>query len=222
VSKQAWIIFAAICVAVLGSLIFVSQGNKADVSGADETKIIAASPDNGNIGDHVFGSKEGKTILIEYGDFQCPGCASAYPNLKEVSEEFKDELTFIFRNLPLTSIHPNARAAATAAEAAGLQGKYWGMHDLLYENQNEWSQSSDNRQSFFTSYAEKAGVADIEKFKTDIASEDISKKINFDLALARKIGATSTPTILLNGESIESNVWSNKDELKKKVEEALK
>lgn len=221
-SKQAWIIFAAICVAVLGSLIFVSQGNKADVSGADETKIIAASPDNGNIGDHVFGSKEGKTILIEYGDFQCPGCASAYPNLKEVSEEFKDELTFIFRNLPLTSIHPNARAAATAAEAAGLQGKYWGMHDLLYENQNEWSQSSDNRQSFFTSYAEKAGVADIEKFKTDIASEDISKKINFDLALARKIGATSTPTILLNGESIESNVWSNKDELKKKVEEALK
>jgi len=222
VSKQAWIIFAAICVAVLGSLIFVSQGNKADVSGADETKIIVASPDNGNIGDHVFGSQEGKTILIEYGDFQCPGCASAYPNLKEVSEEFKDELTFIFRNLPLTSIHPNARAAATAAEAAGLQGKYWGMHDLLYENQNEWSQSSDNRQSFFTSYAEKAGVADIEKFKTDIASEDISKKINFDLALARKIGATSTPTILLNGESIESNVWSNKDELKKKVEEALK
>lgn len=221
-SKQAWIIFAAICVAVLGSLVFISQGEKTDVSGADETKIIAASADNGNIGDHVFGTKEGKAILIEYGDFQCPGCASAHPNLKELSEEFKDELTFVFRNLPLTSIHPNARAAATAAEAAGLQGKYWEMHNLLFESQNEWGQSSDNRLEFFTSYARTAGVKDIEKFKSDITNENISKKINFDLALARKIGATSTPTILLDGKSIESNVWGNKEELKKKIEEAIK
>ncbi len=221
-SKQAWIIFAAICVAVLGGLILLSRGNQIDVSKVDETKIIAASAQNGNIGDHVLGTTTGKAILIEYGDFQCPACGSAYPNVKELTEKYKDQLIFVFRNLPLTSLHPNARAAAAAAEAAGLQGVYWDMHDTLYENQDTWtSATAENRLSYFEGYAKTAGVKDIAKFKTDIESQAVNDKINFDLALTRKIGASATPTMLLNGKKIESDIWSDKTKFESEIKSAL-
>ncbi len=221
-SKQAWIIFAAICVAVLGGLIFLSRGNQIDVSKVDETKIIAASTQNGNIGDHVLGTTTGKAILIEYGDFQCPACGSAYPNVKEMTEKYKDQLIFVFRNLPLTTMHPNARAAAAAAEAAGLQGNYWAMHDKLYENQNTWTNATtENRMSYFESYAKTAGVKDMDKFKTDVEGKAVNDKINFDLALTRKINATATPTMLLNGKKIESDVWGDKTKFEAQIKDAL-
>lgn len=211
------------CVGVLSALVFLSRGDQINVSSIDEGKIIAASEQNGNIADHVFGSTDQKVTLIEYGDFQCPACGSAYPNVKEVTETYKDKVTFIFRNLPLTSIHPNARAAAAAAEAAGLQGMYWNMHDELYQNQNDWSNAaSDKRLSYFETYAKTAGVKDIEKFKADMNSKGVNDKLNFDLALSKKIGASATPTILLNGKKIESDVWSDKDKFKKEVEAATK
>lgn len=222
-SKKAWIIFAAVCVIVLGGLIAFSRSNQINVSNFDETKVIKASAENGNIADHVFGATNGKALLIEYGDYQCPACGSAYPNLKSLSEEYKDKMTFVFRNLPLTSMHPNARAGAAAAEAAGLQGKYWEMHNKLYELQNEWSNAAtDKRLGYFTSYATSIGVKDIEKFKTDMESTAVNAKINFDMALAKKINASATPTILLNGKKIESDIWSVKDKFKSEIENALK
>lgn len=222
-NKKAWIIFVVVCVAVLGGLVFLSRGSQVDVSKVDQSKIIAASSQNGNIADHVYGTTSGKTTLIEYGDFQCPACGSAYPNIKSLTEEFKDQLTFIFRNLPLTSIHPNARAGAAAAEAAGLQGKYWEMHDMLYEQQNSWSNAStDQRASFFKGYAQQAGVKDMDKFNTDMDSKPVNDKINFDLALAKKVGASSTPAIYLDGKKIESDVWSDKAKFKTAIEDALK
>jgi len=223
VSKKAWIIFAAVTVFVLAGLVFLSRNNQVDVSSVDDAKIIAASTANGNIADHVYGPTSGKTMLIEYGDFQCPACGSAYPNLKELTTEFKDKLTFVFRNLPLTSIHPNARAGAAAAEAAGLQGKYWEMHDKLYENQNDWSNSAtDQRTSIFEGYARAVGVKDIAKFKADMSNKNVNDKINFDMALAKKIGASATPTLLLNGKKIESDVWADKAKFKAEIEDALK
>lgn len=222
-SKKAWIIFAAVCVVVLGLLVYLQRGSQIDVSGVNEAKIIAASEQSGNIADHVFGNTSGKTMLIEYGDFQCPACGSAFPNLDELTNEYKDKLTFVFRNLPLTSIHPNARAAASAAEAAGLQGKYWEMHDQLYEKQNDWQgASTERRLSFFEGYAQQVGVKDMNEFKADMESKQVSDKINFDMALAKKVGASATPTILLDGKKIESDVWSNKDKFKAAIEEALK
>jgi protein-disulfide isomerase len=223
VSKKTWIIFAAICVVVLGGLVFLSRRDQVSVGDVDQSKILAASAASGNIADHVFGPTSGKTILIEYGDFQCPACGSAYPILKDVTDTYKDKLTFIFRNNPLTTIHPNARAGAAAAEAAGLQGKYWQMHDALYENQESWSSAAtDKRLSFFESYAKQVGVANIDKFKTDMESKGVSDKINFDLALGKKIPVTGTPTILLGGKQIDSGTWSDKDKMKAAVEDALK
>lgn len=222
-STKAWIIFAVITVALLGGLVVLNQKDKIDVSGVDHTRIVAASEANGNIADHVFGSRDQKVILIEYGDFQCPACASAFPVLKEVKEEFKDDLTFIFRNNPLTAIHPNARVGAAAAEAAGLQGKFWEMHDLLFQNQNQWSQASiEKRTAFFEGYAKQIGVKDLDKFKEDLASKEVTKKIDFDLALGKKVPVQGTPTITLNGEKIESDVWGNVAKLKEAVKEALK
>ncbi|MFZ2545193.1 MAG: thioredoxin domain-containing protein [Candidatus Saccharimonadales bacterium] len=222
-NKKTWIIFVAVCIAILGGLIFLSRSNQVNVSSINEAGIITASKENGNIADHVFGTTSGKKILIEYGDFQCPACKSAHPNVKELTEQYKDKLTFIFRNLPLTSLHPNARAGAAAAEAAGLQGKYWEMHDALYENQDSWSGSSiEKRTSFFKTYAQQIGIKDLNKFTSDMESKSVSEKINFDMSLSKKIGATATPTIILDGKRIEPATWNDKDKFSKAIEEALK
>jgi len=223
VSKKTWIIFVVICIVVLGGLVILSRRDQVNVGSVDQSKILAASAASGNIADHVFGTTSQKTTLIEYGDFQCPACGTAYPILKDVTETYKDTLTFIFRNNPLTTIHPNARAGAGAAEAAGLQGKYWEMHNILYENQNDWGGASiDKRLSFFESYAKQVGVANIDKFKTDMESKNVSDKINFDLALGKTIPVSGTPTLLLNGKQIDSETWSDKDKMKAAVEDALK
>jgi protein-disulfide isomerase len=222
VSKKTWIIFAAVCIVVLGGLVVLSKKGQADVGSIDQNKIVAASAANGNIGDHVFGNTSGKTTMIEYGDFECPACKAAYPNVKTVTDQFKDQLTFVFRNNPLTTIHPNARAGAAAAEAAGLQGKYWEMHDALYENQDDWGNSSaDQRTTYFVGYARQVGVKDIDKFKTDMSSNQVDTKINFDLALGKKVPVTGTPTILINGKAIDSATWNDPGKLKQAVQDAL-
>jgi protein-disulfide isomerase len=223
VNTKTWIIFATVCIAILVGLVAVQRGNQIDVGAIDASKVVAASEQNGNIGDHVYGTTSGKATLIEYGDFQCPACKSAYPNVKELAEEYKDKMVFIFRNLPLTSIHPNARAGAAAAEAAGLQGKYWEMNGKLYEQQDTWGNApADKRLSYFTGYASQVGVKDADKFKADLESTAVSDKINFDMALAKKVGATATPYITLNGKKIESEVWGDREKFKTEIENALK
>lgn len=222
-NTKTWVIFGAVCVALLGGLIALSRQGAISVDDVDQTKVLAASERSGNIADHVYGKADSKVVLIEYGDFQCPGCASAAPNLKALSEEFKDDIAFVFRNNPLPTIHANARAAAAAAEAAGLQGKYWEMHDLLYAQQTTWQGIAiDKRTDAFVNYAQQVGVTDIEKFKTDMGSDAVGSKINFDLALGKKARVTGTPTILLNNEKIESDVWNDQAKFKAKIEEALK
>ncbi len=222
-SRNAWIIFVVICVTILGGLIYLSRQDKVQVGEVKTNKIVKATAASGNIGDHVFGSSEGKVLLIEYGDFQCPACGSAHPILKEISQEYKDDLTFIFRNNPITQIHPNAKVAAAAAEAAGLQGKYWEMHDILYEQQTTWSNASiDDRQAFFIDMAKEVAVPDIDKFKKDLSSSKVSSKINFDLALGRKDNVSATPTIFFNGKHLESDVWTDLTKFKALVEDAIK
>ncbi len=221
-SRNAWIIFVVICVMVLGGLVFVSRQEKVEVGDVKTHKIVEPSAANGNIGDHVFGSDEGKVVLVEYGDFQCPACKSAYPVLKNIKEEYKDDLTFIFRNNPITQIHPNAKVASAAAEAAGLQGKYWEMHDILYEQQNAWANASiDERQALLINLAEEIEVPDIDKLKADMSSEEINDKINFDLTLGRKDNVSGTPSIFLNGERVESNVWADIVKFKELIEKTI-
>lgn len=219
---KKWIIFAVVVFGVLGSLVFLAKKDQKNVSGVDQQKIMAASAASGNIADHVYGNKDSKTILIEYGDYQCPVCGQAHPIIKQVTEKFKDKIAFVYRNNPLTTIHPNARVAAAAAEAAGLQGQFWLMHDALYENQREWSNAGiDQRINFFVSYANKVGIKDIDKFKTDIGEKSVNDKINFDLALGKKVPVEGTPTLLLNGKKIDGTTWQNVDKFSKAIEDVL-
>lgn len=221
-NKKTWIIFSVICVAVLATLVVVSRGQRINVDNVDELKVQAANQQSGDIADHVFGKADSKVVLLEYGDFQCPGCASAYSTLKTLSEEFKDEIAFVYRNFPLTSIHPNAKAAAAAAEAAGLQGKYWEMHDKLFEEQNSWkSLSISERTDRFISYAKLVGVKDEAKFKTDMASENVDQKIGFDLALGKKMGVSGTPGIFLGKDKIDTETWNDIDKFREKIEDAI-
>lgn len=203
-NKVAWIIFGAIIVIVFGGLIIYSHESNPpiDVSTINTNAIATASAQNGQIADHVFGKADSKVIFIEYGDFQCPSCGAAYAQVKSATESYKDKVAFIFRNFPLTTLHPNARAAAAAAEAAGLQGKYWEMHNMLYEGQADWEKlSGDQRTNFFVSYASQLGL-DTAKFKTDIASNAVNSKISFDQAIGKKIGVNATPTFYLDGTKL--------------------
>lgn len=221
-SKKAWIIFAAVCVLVLGSLVALSNSKKVNVSSVDTNKIQTASEASGGIAEHVFGQPSSKVVLTEYGDFQCPGCGGMHPTIKALTEKYEGQITFVFRNFPLTQIHPNALVAAAAAESAGLQGKYWQMHNKLFESQDAWKNVSvKERINVFAGYAKELGL-DEAKFRTDVASENVGKKISFDMALGKKINVSSTPTFILNGKELSNDTWSEPTKLEAAIVDELK
>lgn len=216
--KKAWIIFGIIVVAVVGGMVYLSTQNRLDLGDITKERagtIIGGEVRNGQIGDHVTGNKDANIVLVEYGDYQCPPCKAAYPIVKNLTTAYGDHVAFVFRNFPVSTSHPNARIAAGTAEAAGLQGKYQEMHDMLFEQQSAWSGASlKERDSVFLGYAEQLGL-DVNRFKTDIASDAVNKKITFDAALGRQVGVTGTPAFFLNGESVNAN------ELEAKIKEKL-
>ena len=150
---------------------------------------------------HVEGNQDAETVLVEYSDFQCPACAQFYPYVKEILEEHGDSLRFEYRHFPLLTIHPHAVPAAKAAEAAGQQGKFFEMHDMLFENQPEWSKSTAPRQ-YFERYAEELGL-DVARFKQHMNASLIEDAIDASFDEARSYGFTGTPSFLLNGEPME-------------------
>lgn len=236
-TKKAWIIFAAMCVGLIGGLIFLQQRNQIDVSNVDTTKAQSASSESGGISDHIYGNANSKVLLVEYADFQCPGCNSSYPVTKKVTEKYKDKIGFIFRNYPLTSAHPNALAAAAAAESAGLQGKYWEMHNSLFENRASWVElSGSTRTENFVKLASDIKGLNVEKFKADLENPNIRKKIDYDMALGKKDSVGGTPAMYINGKDVGSQkvlngklvsgtntdtnasyVWANADNFEKFV-----
>ncbi len=152
---------------------------------------------------HITGLDKKHVTLVEYGDYQCPICGAYYAIVKSVAQKYNQDIYFQFRNLPLAQIHPNAVAAARAAEAAGLQNKYWEMHDALYEQQTVWS-STASPYSFFENLAGQIGL-NTAKFKQDYQSSAVNDSINADLAEFSKTGRPSaTPTFLLNGQYIDN------------------
>lgn len=126
---------------------FYLNGEKIQPGSYDEFKAFVEKVKNGEkensmevkVNDNVKGSREAKAVLIEYSDFQCPACQVYYPVVKQLTEELGNEILVVYRHFPLTTIHPNALPAAKAAEAAGKQGKFWEMHDMLFDKQSEWS-----------------------------------------------------------------------------------
>ncbi len=215
-----WLIFAVVCIAAIGGLVFISQRESVNVNDTDPTAIER----EGAFADRVYGNPDAKVVLIEYGDFACPGCGSASSTVTEVKQRYQDQMAFVYRHFPLTTIHPNALAAATVAEAAAKQGKFWQMHDLLFANgsQNTWEDlGAETRTQVFEDYARQIGL-NIDQFKQDLTSEEVADKVNRDRALGRKVGVDSTPTFYLNGQKLESADYTTAGALDAKIREALK
>ncbi len=207
-SSKGWIIFGSIIVLVFAGAIYLSKQNRINVDNVNIEKVIGASAENGNIADHTFGNKDAKVVLVEYGDYQCPGCAAAAPVVKDATEKYGDKVLLIFRN-KLIPGHANSRAAASFAEAAGLQGKYWEMHDKLYASQTSWeSLSSADRTTYFLGLTKELGL-DQAKVNADVAGDAIAKKIDFDEAISNKRDVTGTPSIYLNGKLVDEHYKDN-------------
>jgi protein-disulfide isomerase len=152
--------------------------------------------------DHVRGNLSGKVTLVEFGDIQCPACGAYEPIVRQVTADNSDILKVVFKHFPLTQIHQNALLAAKASEAASNQGKFWEMHDIMYDHQTEWAGSLSARDAFIQ-YATTLGL-DIEKFKTDMASQAIEDKILADYKEGTNLGIQGTPTFFVNGTKIDN------------------
>jgi len=149
---------------------------------------------------HTLGPADAKVTLEEFGDFECPPCGMLHPVLKTMEKEFGQRIRIVFREFPLVPTHVHALSAARSAEAAGLQGKFWEMHDMLYDNQKDWHDAFDAR-PIFEGYATKIGL-NMEKFKTDSASEAVAQRILRDGARGHALGVSGTPTVFMNGREV--------------------
>lgn len=148
---------------------------------------------------HTLGPANAPVHLEEFGDFECPPCGMFHPILEQMHEEFGNRLRITFREFPLAN-HQHANAAASAAEAAGIQGKFWEMHDLLYEHQNDWKTQFDVR-PIFERYAKEAGV-DVERYKRDVGGDLVAQRIFQDGRRGHSLGVKGTPTVFINGREV--------------------
>jgi protein-disulfide isomerase len=143
--------------------------------------------------DHISGSPNGSINLLEYGDYECPFCADVQPIVKEIQRRLGDNLLFAFRHFPLTNIHPHSEHAAEAAESAGAQGNFWGMHDLLFENQTALEDED------LAAYATGLGL-DETRLIREVTSAAYAARIREDFKSGVRGGVNGTPTFFINGE----------------------
>jgi protein-disulfide isomerase len=209
-----WIaLIAVLAIGVLSLLYFTKNQTEPDSAAPISSEPMPIQPS-----DHSAGNKESKTILIEYSDFQCPACGAYYSTLKQLKNELGDSFAFIYRHFPLPQ-HQNAELAAQSAEAAAKQGKFWEMHDKLFENQSSWSPvSQKDAEKSFADYAESLGL-DINQFKEDAESAEVKKKIADDKKSGERALVNATPSFFLNGVLISPK---NYDEFKQLILESAK
>jgi protein-disulfide isomerase len=204
-NKAFWAVIAVVIVIFGGILLFKS-------SNANTPSSSSAKPTH-----HVEGKGTTGVVLVEYGDYQCPFCGQYYPLVKEVEQKYNDQITFQFRNLPLIQLHQNAFAAARAAEAADMQGKFWEMHDMLYENQNAWS-ANPKSLTVFEGYAQRLGL-NVTQFRKDFGSSAVNDRINADIIEFDKTKQEKgTPTFFLDGKKIKP---TSLDEFSKLIDQAI-
>jgi protein-disulfide isomerase len=168
---------------------------------------------------NIEGNPGAPVTIEEFGDYQCPPCKETHPALKKVLAFYGHKVRLIFRNLPLVAMHKHALAAAYAAEAAGLQGRFWEMHHKLYDQQNAWKELDDTKiQEVFVNYARDLKL-DVDQFKRDMLSQRVASRVHLDRERADALGVDSTPTIFVNGKLIPFKQYQN---LNPVIEAALK
>ncbi|SDT72868.1 Na+/H+ antiporter NhaA [Jiangella sp. DSM 45060] len=192
------ILAASVLATVLSLLVFRLIGHlpgRARTAGEDRlaAPIVDLADPVDPEADHIRGPADARVTLVEYGDFECPYCGRAEPVLRELTQAFGDDLTFVFRHLPLTDVHEHAQLAAEASEAAGRQGRFWELHDLLLTHQDALTYPDLLR------YAEDLGL-DVDRFARDLSSRHFALRVTRDVESAEQSGVAGTPTFFVNGQ----------------------
>jgi len=176
--------------------VVVNTNNTAPSAAAASAKSLAAVTED----DHVRGDLEkAKVVLIEYSDYECPFCGRHHPTMQEVMDQYGDDVAWVYRHFPLTSIHPQAMPAALAAECANEQGKFWEYTDELFDNQAKLSSS------FYSELAGDLGL-NTSKFDDCVESEKYATRVKADIASGQAAGASGTPATFVNGTLVSGAV----------------
>ena len=195
-NRTIWI--GGILILSLGVLLFLSTL----IRPASQTSVGNSTLTTLSSDEYIRGATSSPVTLIEYFDFECEACGAYYPLVKQLENDLGDRVTFVARYYPLPN-HKNGLQAALAAEAAGRQGKFWEMHDLLFTRQKEWGEKQVETPEVFAQYAQEIGL-DVERFKTDVTSAEVRARVQRDLDSGRALGVQGTPSFFLNGEKIQN------------------
>jgi protein-disulfide isomerase len=212
------IIIITAIVAVIGFVVYALSRPESSVSPINNNRPkVEADASKLNQG-NFLGPENAKVTLSEFGDYQCPACGQYHKFLKEnLLPKYDGKIKFVFLNYPLPQIHDNAQPAAQAAEAAALQGKFWQMHDILYERQKDWENLKDPR-SKFESYAKEIGI-NLDQYKQDFASQKVIDIINNQAALGDAFKLEGTPSFFVNGVQVDTKGGSSS--IEQAIEKAL-
>jgi protein-disulfide isomerase len=192
-----FVIVAVVALATIGSGAMLYRAKRPQVLSIPGNKMLGKGDTESA---HVRGNPDAPVTLEEYGDFQCPPCGMFAAFLQQLEKEYDSRLRVVFRNFPL-SMHEHAREAALAAEAAGLQGRFWEMHDVLYREQETWSKAANVRQ-LFESYAGTMGL-DLDKFRNDMDGEEVKARVDADRQRGQSLGIQITPTVFINNQPLD-------------------
>jgi protein-disulfide isomerase len=193
-----FIIVVGVALTTLASGTLLYRAKRQQIKNIPESESVLAKTNTDSA--HIRGNPDAPVTLEEFGDFQCPPCGQFSGFVEELLKEYNPRLRLVFRNFPL-SAHEHAREAALAAEAAGLQGKFWEMHDTLYREQETWSKAPNVRE-LFESYAGTIGL-DVDQFKKDMDGDKARERVDSDRALADFLGVKATPTLFINNRPVD-------------------
>jgi len=210
------VIVSAVALLTLGSAVMLYRAKRLAVPSSTRNEGISGMDGAKSI--HVLGNPDAPVTLEEFGDFQCPPCGMLSGSINQLEQDYRPRLRVIFRQFPLPG-HQHAREAALASEAAGRQGRFWQMHDVLYREQAVWSKAADAR-PLFSAYAGMLGLK-IDRFKKDIESDEVKKRVDADEQQGSRLGVRVTPTIFLNNHALPA-ASANPTGLRAAVEAVMK
>jgi protein-disulfide isomerase len=222
-SSLPFFIIGVVLVGVIAAVVLLSRQSSSNSTPAQNTtsstnQTQRMTPQPGAPNPYTRGMPTARVTVEEFSDFQCPACGGFEPGLRRVMNDYGDRVQFIFRNYPLP-MHKYAFLAARAAEAAGVQGKFWEMHDLIYDNQKEWSDSMEPRVQF-ESYATRLGL-DVQRYKADMERQEIAERIKADYVRGTSVGVGGTPTVYLNGRQLVPGQLITEEILRREIDAAL-
>ena len=209
-----FVIVGVVALATIGSGAMLYRAKRPQVVSIPESQMLQKGD---TVSAHVRGNPDAPVTLEEYGDFQCPPCGMFAAFLGQLEKEYDSRLRVVFRNFPL-KVHEHAREAALAAEAAGVQGHFWEMHDVLYREQEAWSKAPNVRE-LFESYAGMIGL-DLDKFKKDMDGDKTRERVEADRQRGESLGIQTTPTLFINNQPLNQE-HKNPEGIRAEINAAL-